>query len=105
VGEAHEKQDEARRFPAPRPGNPEGPATFDFLGFTHHWGTSLRGKWIVKQRTGKDRFSRALRRMREWCRAHRHDPIRAQQQALAQKLRGLRGKGGDFQRFLERREL
>ncbi len=75
-------------------GNPEGPATFDFLGFTHHWGTSLRGKWIVKQRTGKDRFSRALHRVREWCRAHRHDPLRAQQQALAQKLRGHYGYFG-----------
>ena len=75
-------------------GNLEGPATFDFLGFTHHWGTSLRGKWLVKQRTGKDRFSRALHRVREWCRAHRHDPIRAQQQALAQKLRGHYGYFG-----------
>jgi hypothetical protein len=69
-------------------GNPAGPATFDFLGFTHHWGTSLRGKWLVKQRTGKDRLSRSLHQVREWCRAHRHDPLRTQQQALAQKLRG-----------------
>ena len=26
-----------------------GPATFDFLGFTHYWGRSLRGGWVVKQ--------------------------------------------------------
>jgi RNA-directed DNA polymerase len=75
-------------------GNPAGPGGFDFLGFTHHWGTSLRGAWIVKQRTAKDRFSRALHRVREWCRAHRHDPVRAQQQALAQKLRGHYGYFG-----------
>jgi RNA-directed DNA polymerase len=75
-------------------GNPAGPATFDFLGFTHHWGTSLRGKWLVKQRTGKDRFSRSLHRVRKWCRAHRHDPLRTQQQALAQKLRGHYGYFG-----------
>jgi RNA-directed DNA polymerase len=75
-------------------GNPARPGGFDFLGFTHHWGTSLRGAWIVKQRTAKDRFSRALHRVREWCRAHRHDPLRAQQQALAQKLRGHYGYFG-----------
>jgi hypothetical protein len=75
-------------------GNPAGPETFDFLGFTHHWGTSLRGLWLVKQRTAKDRFSRALHRIRQWCRAHRHDPLRMQQQALAQKLRGHYGYFG-----------
>jgi hypothetical protein len=45
------------------------------------------GKWLVKQCIGKDRFSRSLHRVREWCRAHRHDRLHAQQQALAQKLR------------------
>jgi group II intron reverse transcriptase/maturase len=69
-------------------GNPAGPETFDFLGFTHYWGVSRSGKWIVKQRTAKDRLSRSLHRVRQWCRAHRHEPLRAQQQALAQKLRG-----------------
>jgi RNA-directed DNA polymerase len=43
---------------------------------------------VVKRRTAKDRFSRALRRVKEWCREHRHDPLRAQQQGLALKLRG-----------------
>ena len=75
-------------------GNPAGPGTFDFLGLTHDWGVSRNGKWIVKQRTAKDRFSRALHRVREWCRAHRHDPLRAQQQSLAQKLRGHYGYFG-----------
>ena len=42
----------------------------------------------MKRRTAKDRFSRALRRVKEWCRTHRHDPLRAQQQGLASKLRG-----------------
>ncbi len=69
-------------------GNLTGPGSFDFLGFTHHWGLSLRGRWVVKQRTAKDRLGRALHQVRQWCRAHRHDPLRAQQQALARKLRG-----------------
>lgn len=75
-------------------GNPAGPKSFDFLGFTHHWGTSRRGRWLVKQRTAKDRLSRALHQVRQWCRAHRHDPLRAQQRALAQKLRGHYGYFG-----------
>jgi group II intron reverse transcriptase/maturase len=74
--------------------NPVGPATFDFLGFTHHWGVARSGRWTVKQRTAKDRFSRALHRMRQWCSAHRHDPLGVQQKALAQKLRGHYGYFG-----------
>jgi RNA-directed DNA polymerase len=62
--------------------------TFDFLGFTHYWGRSRAGNTVVKRRTAKDRFSRALRRVKEWCREHRHDPLQVQQQGLAQKLRG-----------------
>jgi len=64
------------------------PGTFDFLGFTHYWGRSRAGANVVKRRTAKDRFSRALRRVNEWCRQHRHDPLRMQQQGLARKLRG-----------------
>jgi group II intron reverse transcriptase/maturase len=80
-------------------GNPAGPGTFDFLGFTHHWGKSQRGASIVKQRTAKSRFSRALHRVREWCREHRHDPLRAQQQGLAAKLRGHYGYFGVSSNF------
>jgi group II intron reverse transcriptase/maturase len=66
----------------------QGPESFDLLGFTHHWGLTRKGKWTVKRRTAKSRFSRSLRRVTEWCRRRRHDPIRQQQQALAWKLRG-----------------
>jgi group II intron reverse transcriptase/maturase len=66
----------------------QGSGTFDFLGFTHYWGRSRAGNTVVKRRTAKDRLSRALRRVKEWCRMHRHDPLRAQQQGLASKLRG-----------------
>jgi group II intron reverse transcriptase/maturase len=65
-----------------------GPRTFDLLGFTHYWGRSRRGKWVVKKRTAKDRFSRGLRRIREWCRKHRHDPVGEQHAKLSEKLRG-----------------
>jgi RNA-directed DNA polymerase len=64
------------------------PGTFDLLGFTHYWALSRKGKWIVKQRTAKDRFSRSLRRFREWCRAHRHAPVKVQHLGLVRKLNG-----------------
>jgi len=65
-----------------------GPGSFDFLGFTHHWARSRAGHWVVKRRTAKDRLRRALRRMHDHCRTHRHDPVQVQQQAINQKLRG-----------------
>lgn len=69
-------------------GDDDGPATFDLLGFTHHWGLSRNGKWVVKKRTAKDRFSRTLRRIADWCREHRHDDVEVQNRALARKLKG-----------------
>ena len=75
-------------------GPPTGPLTFDFLGFTIHWGKSLAGKWTVRERTAKDRFRRAAKRIAEWCQAHRHDPLPMQQSALGAKLRGHYGYFG-----------
>jgi group II intron reverse transcriptase/maturase len=84
--------DKTRLVPFRRPDRDDsgggGPSTFDLLGFTHHWGLSRNGKWVVKKRTAKDRFSRTLRRINEWCRAHRHDDVEAQHRALVMKLRG-----------------
>lgn len=83
--------DKTRLVPFKRPdrdGDGSGSGTFDFLGFTHHWGKSRKGNWVVQRRTAKDRFSRALRRVREYCRSHRHADIEEQQIALVHKLRG-----------------
>jgi RNA-directed DNA polymerase len=78
------------RRPPPNDDEPKGgQRTFDFLGFTHHWGKSRSGKWIPKPRTAKDRFRRALRRIVDWVREHRHEPISRQHQTLSSKLRGL----------------
>jgi hypothetical protein len=74
--------DKTRLVPFHRPrrkdGGDDGPGTFDLLGFTHHWGLSRKGKWIVMKRTAKDRFSRTLRRIADWCRGHRHDDVEVQ---------------------------
>jgi RNA-directed DNA polymerase len=68
-------------------GNPE-PQSFDFLGFTHYWGRSRLGDWVVKRKTAKGRFRRALHAVWEWCRDHRHIPTEEQHQKLSEKLRG-----------------
>ena len=72
----------------PRGGNPSGPGTFDFLGFTHFWGRTRKGGWAVKKKTAKDRFSRAVGRIAQWCRRWRHKPIAEQHRELSRKLKG-----------------
>jgi RNA-directed DNA polymerase len=64
------------------------PGTFDFLGFTHFWAKSRKGRWVVKQKTAKSRFTRALRSLSQWCRTHRHWPVAKQWVMLGHKLRG-----------------
>jgi RNA-directed DNA polymerase len=64
------------------------PGHFDLLGFTHYWERSRKGSWAVKRRTARDRLSRALKKIAQWCRLNRHQPLAEQQQTLSQKLRG-----------------
>jgi RNA-directed DNA polymerase len=64
------------------------PGTFDLLGFTHYWAKSRKGYWVVKRKTAADRFRRALERITDWCRSHRHDPVREQWAALRLKVLG-----------------
>ena len=68
--------------------------SFDFLGFTHYWGKSNKGGWIVKRRTMSSRVTRSLQAIRIWCRAHRHDPLHIQHRVLSQKVRGHYGYYG-----------
>jgi RNA-directed DNA polymerase len=78
----------------PRAGNGKGtgpgaaPETFTLLGFTHYWGRSWRGNWVVKRKTASSRVSRAVRSIAQWCRRFRHQPLDEQHQTLSQKLRG-----------------
>ena len=62
--------------------------SFAMLGFTHYWGRSRKGRWVVKRKTAKDRFRRALRAMGRWCRNNRHRSLPEQHAALSGKLRG-----------------
>lgn len=88
----HPEKTRLLRFTRP-PGRPgegkgKGPGSFDLLGFTHFWGRSRKGNWVVQRRTAKARFRRALARISAWCRAHRHDSIAQQHATLSRKLRG-----------------
>jgi RNA-directed DNA polymerase len=65
-----------------------GPGNFDFLGFTHYWGKSKNGNWVVKRKTAKGRMTRALKAIGEWMRKHRHLPVREQWRKINQKLVG-----------------
>jgi RNA-directed DNA polymerase len=62
--------------------------TFNFLGFTHYWGKSLRGYWVIKRKTMSKRLKRAIKIFWEWIKANRHAPLKEQYNALCQKLSG-----------------
>ena len=79
-------------FRCKRPDETHHPAaagtTFDFLGFSHVWGKSRRGKNVVRQGGFSPSLARALRNVSDWCRANRHKPIREQQARLSAAMRG-----------------
>ena len=62
--------------------------SFVMLGFIHYWGRSRKGRWVVKRKTAKDRLSRALRGIGQWCRRNRHKSLPGQHAVLSRKLRG-----------------
>jgi len=68
--------------PAPEPG------TFDFLGFTHYWGKSRKGYWVIQRKTAAQRLRRTLPAIGDWCRAHRHRGMCDQFKMLVRKLEG-----------------
>ena len=84
-----------------------GPGTFDLLGFTHYWGRSRQGRWVVMRQTASKRLSRAVQSIAQWCRENRHRPICEQHSTLSQKVRGhyayygITCNGRALQAFLE----
>jgi len=65
-----------------------GSGTFDFLGFTVYWCRTRRGGWRPGMKTRKARIQRTLQSLGEWCRRHRHQPLKDQHAALTRRLRG-----------------
>jgi RNA-directed DNA polymerase len=90
----HPEKTRLVRFAPPRDEDGPRPGTFDLLGFTHHWGQSRKGAPVIKRQTAAKRLRRALTRIAEWCRTHRHDRLSEQHRALARKLKGHYGYYG-----------
>ncbi len=92
--------DKTRLLDFKKPKGPKGLSgggdrvSFDFLGFTHYWGKSRLGKWIVRRKTANARLARAMKRIREWCAANRHRSVWEQWKTLVQKLKGHYGYYG-----------
>jgi group II intron reverse transcriptase/maturase len=82
--------DKTRLLPFGRPTSTsrKGPATFDFLGFTLYWRRTLQGRWNMWCKTRQARLRRAVQAVADWCRRHRHQPVRVQHAALVRRIRG-----------------
>jgi group II intron reverse transcriptase/maturase len=66
----------------------KGPASFDFLGFTHHWVRTRGGRWEPGLKTRTARLRRAIQAVADYCRSHRHEPVKEQHAALKRRLVG-----------------
>ena len=82
--------DKTRLVPFRRPTGTggRGPASFDFLGFTLYWRRTRSGRWQMWCKTRRARLRRTIRSVAEYCRRHRHDPVKTQHAALTRRLRG-----------------
>ncbi len=63
--------------------------TFDFLGFSHHLGTSRRGAMMVVRVPARKSVHRFLMEVKGWLRTNLHWAPAEQQAILAAKLRGF----------------
>ena len=75
-------------FTRPKGGQRKGNSSFTFLGFTHYWTKSRKGKWIVGRKTDSKRLQRAIQTVSAWCKANRHQPMREQWETLKAKIAG-----------------
>jgi len=64
------------------------PDTFDFLGFTHYCGKSMKGWYRVKRKTSAKKFRNSLVRTKEWLHKNLTTPTREVAKELAKKLEG-----------------
>jgi RNA-directed DNA polymerase len=76
-----------RRPPAWQAGG-KGPATFDFLGFTLYWQRARSGRWGMMCKTRSARLRRSVQAIADWCRRHRHRPVKEQHTALKRRIQG-----------------
>jgi group II intron reverse transcriptase/maturase len=70
------------------PDGGKGPGTFDFLGFTLLWRRTWKGNWGQNFSTRKARLQRAKVALNDFCRRHRHEPVKEQHASLCRRIRG-----------------
>ncbi|MDQ5874084.1 MAG: group II intron reverse transcriptase/maturase [Actinomycetota bacterium] len=99
--------DKTRLLPFRRPPagqtSGKGSASFDFLGFTLYWARSRKGRWGMACKTRRASLRRAIQSVTDWCRRHRHLPVKEQHAALTRRLRGhfnYFGVSGNFRSLL-----
>jgi group II intron reverse transcriptase/maturase len=103
----HPEKTRLVKFTWPAPRNRKGgrSESFDFLGFTHYWSKTRKGNWAVRRKTARDRFTRAVKGIGQWCRTYRHLPVKDQHRMLTLKVRGhaqyyyIRGNSPAVARF------
>jgi len=61
---------------------------FDFLGFTHYMGKSLKGFPILKRKTSKKKFAKSMSKISKWIKEHRHMKLNKLIEAINVRLRG-----------------
>ncbi len=66
----------------------EGDRSFDFLGFTHYKGKSRKGKLVLKRKTSKKKFTKAITQTADWIKHNRHRRIKDLITELNVKMRG-----------------
>jgi len=84
--------DKTRLVQFDRPGRDQGggkgPGTFDFLGFTFFWRRTRAGWWAPWLKTRSARLHSAEKAINDYCRSHRHLPMRVQHEGLCRRIRG-----------------
>jgi group II intron reverse transcriptase/maturase len=84
----HPKKTQLLDFTKPREGQGKGKSSFTFLGFTHYWTKSRKGRWMVGRKTDSKRLKRAVSAVNVWCKENLHKPIQEQWETLKAKITG-----------------
>jgi len=84
----HPEKTKLLDFSRPGEGQGKGNYTFTYLGFTHYWTKSRKGRWMVGRKTDSKRFKRAVTAINAWCKANRHLRMREQWEKLKAKITG-----------------
>lgn len=76
------------QFGRPAKGATKGNGTFDFLGFTHYFGKSMKGNWTIKRKTQSKTMRAKMAIIYQWCKDNMHKPVTVQYEKLCAKLLG-----------------